>query len=196
MAKGKMKKKIKKAVNKVKQGVKKTVNKVKQGVKKTVNKVKDVASDAALIPLMLPMKAFLSLQKVKAKKDPTERAKQVYDIIQKGVGKGQLEGYEFDTDLTPLETLEAENVVGVVVAEVIGAVVAFFKGLADKKREGKITEGTPIASIADASIEAEDFIIRKAKETGQFEIGKFITNNILIIALVAVVGGYLLLKKR
>lgn len=186
----------KKKKGKLKKKLKKAVDNVKNKVKNVVNKVKDVTSDAALIPLMLPMKAFLALQKVKAKKDPTERAKQVYDIIQKGVGKGQLEGYEFDTDLTPLETLEAENVVGVVISEVIGAVVTFFKGLADKKREGKITEGTPIAKIADASIEAEDFVVQKAKETGQFELGKFITDNILIIALVAVVGGYLLLKKR
>jgi len=169
----KRKRKLGKALRRIGEGISK-------GVKKLVKETKNIPF-APLLPFKLAMKRILHEKGVDTSNDITEIAQKFYNVvIQK---KSNYEIYSY------------EHLAPAAISAIIAAVIDFFKSLKKKKERGeKLTESEEKA--LELAEKATEEAVSEVKEQAKVEVMSKSYMPIVIIALVAVVLVFFLLKKK
>lgn len=175
-------------LKKAKERIKKAIKDVRNTAEKVIDKAKQIGADGALIPFVPVMLAFLKSQGVKiGKKEPLELAKQCYNIIKEKTGKYDDiidESRKLDGK-TPLK-YQAETLDETTISQIVNVVVSFFTDLVKKKKEGKLEKGSTMDKVANVAVQIDSKAVEVATEQTQFQVGKFLTENIIFIALAVI----------
>jgi len=152
----------------------KLIRKTKSKVKKAVNKLKEIGGFAVLLPFRKPMEKLLSSKGVTPADKFDDLVQQFHSVV---IEKKS----SYDDPPKPLEHL-----LPVVIGTIIQAVVAFFKGLKEKKESGakmSDSENTALDLAETASAEIVDEVQTEAK-TQAFEPMLFIIIIIVVIMMI------------
>ena len=164
--------------NKTKVG--KALQNIGKGVKNIAKKAKNIPF-APLIPFKIAMRAILKSKGVETSDDITEISQKFYNVVIRKKANYEIYNYEH---LSPA-----------VVSAIIAAVIDYFKSLKKKKERGeKLTEAEEKAlKVAE---EATATVVAEVEEQAKSQIMSKTYVPIIIIALVAIVLVFLLLKKK
>ena len=166
--------------NKNKTKVGKALQNIGKGVKNIAKKAKNLPF-APLLPFKVAMRAVLRSKGVETSDDITEISQKFYNVVIQKKANYEIQSFEH---LAPS-----------VVSAIIAAVIDFFKGLKKKKERGeKLTEAEEKALKLAEEATAE--VVSEVKEQAKSQIMSKTYVPIIIIALVAIILVFLLLKSK
>ena len=166
--------------NKNKTKVGKALQNIGKGVKNIAKKAKNLPF-APLIPFKIAMRAILKSKGVETSDDITEISQKFYNVIIQKKANYEIQSYEH---LSPS-----------VISAIIAAVIDYFKSLKKKRERGeKLTEAEEKALKLAEEATAE--VVSEVKEEAKSQIMSKTYVPIIIIALVAIVLVFLLLKSK